>query len=372
MLPSPSKIRKYMDTKCTSSYQQVYNLCTTNFSNGLTLHVRICIHDTIFPQSLFFFLAVYNANFHSFDMASPHQVTVQAGQPTAIDCGSFTNIPATSLNWEVRFGSVFEPISIDNERAVIGMNQSLYLLEPRVSDTGTLFRCILRNDILTEVDIGFVQVTVVEGRYLQKLICRDDLCIMVAKKVHFFSFQNLLLLLHMWLSNHKMLPRGQEKLCPLNAFLEERKYGEPWLYIEIYHEAQVFNVITIPSRGVIGRTVTWTAPEGVTNFRSSGFRLSISAITGANAGTYTCNVEGIGQFSATLNLLREYMEIYALELQNYIYISDPPMLETALPTDPISLVYGASLSLTCASSRGTSWEWYQNGIRCECTMHAYV
>ena len=42
---------------------------------------------------------------------------------------------------------------------------------------------------------------------------------------------------------------------------------------------------------------------------------------------------------------------------------DPPVLDSALPSEPVSLVYGQALSLSCASSSATYWEWFQNATK---------
>lgn len=100
-------------------------------------------------------------------------MTVQAGQPTAIDCGSFTNIPTTNLDWEVQFGDMFERVNLANERATIGLNQSLYLLEPIAAETPFLFRCILRNTDLGDLANGYVRVTV-QGMYKLAMLNSSD------------------------------------------------------------------------------------------------------------------------------------------------------------------------------------------------------
>ena len=108
-------------------------------------------------------------------MSSPHQVTVQAGQPMPIQCGTVTNLPASDLNWRVRFGSVFESISLFNDRATVGLDQNLYLLEPMMTDNGMVFNCRSTNTDLNEIDNGYIQINV-EGTSARRL-CKQLLAV---------------------------------------------------------------------------------------------------------------------------------------------------------------------------------------------------
>ena len=93
-------------------------------------------------------------------------MSIQAGQPTAVDCGSFTNIPEDNLDWEIQLGgSQLVPINLNHDRATVGLDQMLYLLEPRADDSGTIFRCNLRNAELSTLSVGYVQITV-QGKSL--------------------------------------------------------------------------------------------------------------------------------------------------------------------------------------------------------------
>lgn len=111
-------------------------------------------------RCLFFLLllSVQDANFFSSEVSAPHRVTVLQGQPTAIDCGPYTSIPASDLDWEVQFGDHFEEVSVANDRATAGLNQSLWLLQPTLDDDGTVFRCGL--EVLGMVEYGYVEINV--------------------------------------------------------------------------------------------------------------------------------------------------------------------------------------------------------------------
>ena len=115
-------------------------------------------------QFYFNLLAVLDTNFFSEDADTPHVVTVLEGQPTAIDCGPFTNTPSSDIRWEVKFGTRFVPISFGNDRAVVGLNDSLYLLDPTIAHDQRVFSCNLRNTELQLTSTGYVRINV-QGMY---------------------------------------------------------------------------------------------------------------------------------------------------------------------------------------------------------------
>lgn len=111
-------------------------------------------------MTFFFHYTVHHAEFFSTNRDRPHVVTVIENMSTAIDCGPFSNTPPSGLTWDVEFGNVLVPISLGNERATVGLNQSLYLLEPRASQDGDLFACHSRNSLLGIGSDGFLRISV--------------------------------------------------------------------------------------------------------------------------------------------------------------------------------------------------------------------
>lgn len=119
--------------------------------------------DSICPSSAYNtigFLAVHEVNFYSSDSDQPHVVTITEGQAAAINCGSYTNTPASDLTWAVRFGTLFEPVTLGNEGATVGLNQSMYLLDPSTDMDGDIFSCSLANTLTGSLTTGYVQVNV--------------------------------------------------------------------------------------------------------------------------------------------------------------------------------------------------------------------
>lgn len=85
-------------------------------------------------------------------------VTVVENEPTAVDCGPFRNTPPSDIQWEVKFG-FFDDVTLGNERATVGLNQSLYLLEPMQADNFVL-SCSLRNTALERFTTGYVTINI--------------------------------------------------------------------------------------------------------------------------------------------------------------------------------------------------------------------
>ena len=108
-------------------------------------------------------------DFYSEEVDQPHVVTIIAGEPAAINCGSYTSIPASDLGWLVQFGNNFIPISLSNEGATIGLNQSMYILDPSTNIDGDIFRCALANTLTESLTTGYVQVNV-QGKYSHTIV----------------------------------------------------------------------------------------------------------------------------------------------------------------------------------------------------------
>jgi len=70
------------------------------------------------------------------------------------------NVPVTTMDWQVQFGDIFEDITFANDCATVGLNSSLYLLDPQLSQDGSLFSCHVRNIVLISFSTGYVRVHV--------------------------------------------------------------------------------------------------------------------------------------------------------------------------------------------------------------------
>ena len=84
-------------------------------------------------------------------METAPQINVTVGQPLVIDCrDSFASNVQVGLNWELSFGAGNHPISLSEDRAITGLNGSLYLLEPKITDNNRIYFCRI-----TILDFGF-------------------------------------------------------------------------------------------------------------------------------------------------------------------------------------------------------------------------
>ena len=79
-------------------------------------------------------------NVFSSDEDAPYEVNVTAGQPTAIDCATYTSNTDVRIQWNIIVSGSRHQI-IPSDRAAEGHNGSLYLLNPMLTDDGNLFVC---------------------------------------------------------------------------------------------------------------------------------------------------------------------------------------------------------------------------------------
>jgi hypothetical protein len=116
----------------------------------------------VFTSQVLFasFSPVYEAIVFSTSSDAPHQVTVIQNVPTVVDCGTFFNSPSSTLRWNVLSGGVPFDVSIEHERATVGLNQSLYLLEPTPALDGSIFSCDSTNAEVGESSTGFLQINI--------------------------------------------------------------------------------------------------------------------------------------------------------------------------------------------------------------------
>lgn len=195
-------------------------------------------------------LAEHDASFFSTDVGSPHMVTVVENEPTAVDCGPFRNTPPSDIQWEVKFG-FFDDVTLGNERATVGLNQSLYLLEPMQADNFVL-SCSLRNTALERFTTGYVTINI----------------------------------------------QASTSPAPEPFILVEPKDVTTWI-------GQTVSFECIPAgRGAAGMVAVWMPMPANGRTTDNGFRLKISNIDADSVGTYSCTIDDIaGTYSATLTLI---------------------------------------------------------------------
>ena len=93
---------------------------------------------------LLFLTAVFVVNLYSSSSSSPYNVTTTVGQPVLLNCASsYTSVPAPSFDWEL-LTPFSRPIS-DSDTFVAGLNGSLYIQQPQLSQSGYVFECSLNN-----------------------------------------------------------------------------------------------------------------------------------------------------------------------------------------------------------------------------------
>ena len=87
---------------------------------------------------------VLEATLFSSDSSAPHNVTIRVGQPAIIDCASsYNSIPAPTFDWSFRRPFLRPLISSDN--MVIGLNGSLYIQDPVLSQNLLVLECTITN-----------------------------------------------------------------------------------------------------------------------------------------------------------------------------------------------------------------------------------
>ena len=115
-------------------------------SCGIIFHLKInslCLYLSL-SLSLSHTHTVLEATLFSSDSSAPHNVTIRVGQPAIIDCASsYNSIPAPTIDWRVRRPFARPLISSDN--MVIGLNGSLYIRDPVLSQNLRVLECTITN-----------------------------------------------------------------------------------------------------------------------------------------------------------------------------------------------------------------------------------
>ena len=128
-------------------------------------------------------------SFFSEESQSPHQVSVQEGQPQILECGSIISVPPVSVDWEI-----FADLDIDprTEFAIAGLDGRLYLQSPMQLLNEFIFECSVLNRETETNKHGYIQVTV-EGLCLQHaeenimiMLCNISLVPSLYCQLHFF------------------------------------------------------------------------------------------------------------------------------------------------------------------------------------------
>ena len=105
----------------------------TLFSLTLSLSLSHSLTHTVLEATLF-----------SSELSAPHNVTIRVGQPAIIDCASsYNSIPVPIFDWRVRRPFARPLISSDN--MVIGLNGSLYIRDPVLSQNLLVLECTITN-----------------------------------------------------------------------------------------------------------------------------------------------------------------------------------------------------------------------------------